>query len=174
MTRTFQSLELFDDLTVGANVAAALERPSIGGFVRDLVRPSASRLDDGAGEALDLLGLLDLADRLPNQLSHGQRRLVSCARAVAGTPALICMDEPAAGLDTTESAVLGQHLRSITANGSAILLVDHDMSMVFDICDRVYVIEFGQTIAEGTPAQVRTDPTVITTYLGRSAGEVEP
>ena len=76
----------------------------------------------------------------------------------------------AAGLDTAESRALGAHLRAITAQGSAILLVDHDMSMVLDVCDRVYVLEFGVTIAEGTPDEVRRDPAVVAAYLGRTAG----
>ena len=168
LTRTFQSLELFDDLTVAENVAAPLERPTAAGFVRDLLRPRSIRLDTGVGDALELLGLADLADRLPAELSHGQRRLVACARALAGSPALICMDEPAAGLDTAESAVLGRHLRAIADAGSAILLIDHDMSMVFEVCDRVVVLDFGQVIADGTPDQVRHDPEVVAAYLGRS------
>jgi branched-chain amino acid transport system ATP-binding protein len=168
MTRTFQSLELFDDLTIAENVAAPLDRPTISGFLRDVVRPRSIRLDTGVGAALELLGLTDLADRLPAELSHGQRRLVACARAVAGSPALICMDEPAAGLDNTESAALGRHLRAIADNGSAILLVDHDMSMMFEVCDRVVVIDFGRVIADGTPDEVRRDPAVVAAYLGRS------
>jgi branched-chain amino acid transport system ATP-binding protein len=168
ITRTFQSLELFDDLTIAENVAAPLERPTALSLLRDLVRPRSIRLDAGVGDALGLLGLTDLADRLPAELSHGQRRLVACARAVAGSPALICMDEPAAGLDNTESATLGRHLRAIAAQGSAILLVDHDMSMMFDVCDRVLVIDFGRIIADGTPEEVRADPAVVAAYLGRS------
>jgi branched-chain amino acid transport system ATP-binding protein len=171
IARTFQSLELFDDLTVAENVAAPLERPGAMSLLHDIVRPRSIRLDTGVGAALDRLGLTDLADRLPAELSHGQRRLVACARAVAGSPALICMDEPAAGLDSTESAVLGRHLRAIATGGSAILLVDHDMSMMFDVCDRVVVIDFGRVIADGTPDEVRTDPAVVAAYLGRSMEE---
>ena len=171
LARTFQSVELFDDLTIAENVAASIERPTWRSVARDLVRPRAATGVDGpVGDALDLLGLTSLADRLPTDLSHGQRRLAACARAVAGRPSLICMDEPAAGLDTHESEVLGEHLRSITERGSAILLVDHDMAMVLDVCDRVYVLEFGTLIAEGTPAAVRRDPAVVAAYLGRTAG----
>ena len=168
LTRTFQSLELFDDLTVAENVAVPLERPTAAGFLRDLVRPQRIRLDTGVAAALELLGLAESSDRLPAELSHGQRRLVSCARALAGSPALICMDEPAAGLDTAESVVLGRHLRAIADAGSALLLIDHDTSMVFEACDRVVVMDFGQVIADGTPLEVRRDPAVVAAYLGRS------
>mgnify|MGYP000614938422 CR=1 FL=1 len=125
--------------------------------------------EEVVGDALDLLGLAGVADRLPTDLSHGQRRLAACARAVVGHPSLICMDEPAAGLDSSESRVLGGHLRSIVAHGSSILLVDHDMSMVLEVCDRVYVLEFGEVIAVGTPDEIRRHPAVIAAYLGRSA-----
>ncbi|MFN8024709.1 MAG: ABC transporter ATP-binding protein [Acidimicrobiales bacterium] len=170
ITRTFQSLELFDDLTVAENVATAIERPSWRDALVDLVRPRPVDAGGPVGEALGLLGIDDLADHHPPELGHGQRRLVACARAVAGRPSLICMDEPAAGLDTAESRSLGARLRAITEQGSAILLVDHDMSMVLDVCDRVYVLEFGTTIAHGTPDEVRRDPAVVAAYLGRTAG----
>ncbi len=170
MTRTFQSLELFDDLTIAENVASSIERPTWHGMLRDLVWPRSAQRGGAVADALDLLGIAGLADRLPIELGHGQRRLVACARAVAGNPSLICLDEPAAGLDTAESQVLGGHLRAITERGSAILLVDHDMSMVLDVCDRVYVLEFGTVIAHGTPDEVRRDPAVVTAYLGRTGG----
>ncbi len=170
MARTFQSLELFDDLTIAENVAAAIERPTWHGVLRDLVRPGSAPAGDAVADALGLLGLTSVADRLPAELGHGERRLVACARALAGRPSLICLDEPAAGLDTAESQTLGRHLRAITERGSAILLVDHDMSMVLEVCDRVVVLEFGRTIAQGTPDEIRRDPAVIAAYLGRAAG----
>jgi branched-chain amino acid transport system ATP-binding protein len=91
-----------------------------------------------------------------------------------GHPSLICMDEPAAGLDSSESRVLGGHLRSIVEHGSAILLVEHDMAMVLEVCDRIYVLEFGKVIASGTPDEVRRHPAVVAAYLGRAAGEERP
>lgn len=170
IARTFQSVELFDDLTIAENVAVSMERPTWRSTLRDLVRPRPADADGPVGEALDLLGLTGLADRHPTDLSHGQRRLAACARAVVGNPALICMDEPAAGLDTTESSALGGRLRAIAARGSSILLVDHDMSMVLTVCDWVYVLEFGEVIAAGPPDAIRDDPAVIAAYLGRSTG----
>ena len=100
----------------------------------------------------------DLADRMPSEISQGQRKLVSAARALAAQPTLVCMDEPAAGLDTEESQELGARLRRIIDAGMTIFLVDHDMGLVLNICDYIYVIEFGRKIAEGTPAQVKRDP----------------
>ncbi len=170
MARTFQLVELFDDLTIAENVAASIERPSWRGVARDLVRPRGVSVDGVVGDALDLLGLSGVGDRLPTDLSHGQRRLAACARAVVGHPSLICMDEPAAGLDSSESHVLGGHLRSIVEHGSAILLVEHDMAMVLEVCDRIYVLEFGKVIASGTPDEVRRHPAVVAAYLGRTAG----
>ena len=96
-----------------------------------------------------MLDLGDLAARMPNELSQGQRKLVSAARALAARPKLVCMDEPAAGLDTAESQALGARLRSIIDAGITILLVDHDMGLVLTVCDYIYVIEFGVVIARG-------------------------
>ncbi len=165
--RTWQSLELFDDLTVEENLLVASERPSIGGFFADLVAPRRARPRDSVDFALDVLGIRDLAGRMPTEISQGQRKLVSAARALAARPRLVCMDEPAAGLDTHESAVLGERLRAVVNEGISILLVDHDMGLVLGICDRIHVIEFGRTIAEGAPDVVAADPLVVEAYLGR-------
>ena len=168
--RTWQSVELFDDLTVEDNVRVAAERQSVGGFLADLVRP-ARRHHGDVGHALDELGIADLAGRMPSELSAGQRKLVSAARAVAGRPRLLCMDEPAAGLDSAESAELAARLRSIRDAGVTVLLVDHDMGLVLDVCDYVYVIDFGVKIAEGTPRQITGSQRVIESYLGRDGAE---
>lgn len=171
--RTWQSSELFDDLTVMENLQVAAERIDVKGFLCDLVKPRNDEVT--ALEAiLDTLDLGRSADALPTDLSHGQRKLVGVARALAARPKVLCMDEPAAGLDTEESQALGRRIRSLVDGGLSVLLIDHDMGLVLTICDYLYVLDFGQLIAEGTPAQIRANETVITAYLGeRHAQEDE-
>jgi branched-chain amino acid transport system ATP-binding protein len=171
LSRTWQAAELFDDLSVWENLAVAARRASLRETMRE-VFARGDRDDERVTTALNLLGLARCAEALPKELTQGQRKLVGVARALAARPRLICLDEPAAGLDTSESDGLGPHLRQVVDDGTAVLLVDHDMGLVLGICDHVVVLEFGQVIAHGPPHVVRRDPEVIRAYLGGAGSEV--
>jgi branched-chain amino acid transport system permease protein len=161
LARTWQSTELFHDLDVRENLAVAAGHQDLRPVTR---RPVAA--PGGAGQALDDFDLAWAADAMPDQLSEGHRKLVGVARALAGNHRLVCLDEPAAGLDMRESEELGRRLRGLADRGQAALLIDHDMGLVLSICDRVVVLEFGRVIAGGPPEEVRRDPRVIAAYLG--------
>jgi branched-chain amino acid transport system ATP-binding protein len=170
LVRTFQAIELFDDLTVADNLLAAVETSSWRSFARDLVRRSRSATaEKQVTWALNLMGISDLASRLPSDLSNGQRKLVGVARALASRPEMVILDEPAAGLDAAESLELSKTLRQLPAAGISVLLIDHDMGLVLSVCDRIYALDFGRAIAEGTPSQIRRSEAVVRAYLGDSA-----
>jgi ABC-type branched-subunit amino acid transport system ATPase component len=157
--RTFQAIELWDDLTVAENVGVA--------------RGRSNNTDGGIDRALNLLGLDSLEQRPVGELSQGQRQLVSIARALVGEPRLLLLDEPAAGLDSTESVWLGDRLRAVRDQGVTILLIDHDMGLVLSICDEIHVLNFGRVIASGTSDAIRSDPAVTEAYLGSAHGRVD-
>lgn len=175
LSRTFQSLELFEDLTVRDNLMAAAEPARWYSFLFDIIRPGhlEKPFREQAEWALEILDLTSFADRLPSDLSHGQRKLVGVARALAAKPKLVLLDEPAAGLDTAESQLLGGHLRDFLDQDISVFLIDHDMGLVLNVCDYIYVLDFGRIIAHGTPNDIRNDPAVIAAYLGESAGEAQ-
>ena len=174
LSRTFQSLELFDDLSVEDNLLVAGERPRWHSFLGDLVRPSrATGVEPQVDWALDVLGLTEHRAASPGDLSHGQRKLVGVARALTSQPKLVLLDEPAAGLDTSESQVLGSQLRSFLAHGITVFLIDHDMGLVLNVCDYIYVLDFGKIIAAGTPDEIRVHPEVVRAYLGESATDLQ-
>jgi branched-chain amino acid transport system ATP-binding protein len=166
LVRTFQAVELFDDLTVRENLRAAANRRTWWQSLGDLVAPRWHDDESTIEAALELLGLTDVADELPTQLPQGRRKLVGVARALACQPRLLLLDEPAAGLDTTESLELGQRLRAVVDSGVTVLLVDHDMGLVLGVCDRVVVLDFGKVIASGSPVDIRDDAAVVAAYLG--------
>jgi ABC-type branched-subunit amino acid transport system ATPase component len=158
--RTFQGIELYEDLTVRENVAvgtvAAMHRSDSKGA------PTDDEIDDLFG----VLQLQEVADRTVDELSQGQRQLVSIARALAGRPDVVLLDEPAAGLDSTESMWLGERLRAVRDAGVTVLMVDHDMELVLEVCDRIVVLDLGKVIATDTPDVVKSDPEVVRAYLG--------
>jgi branched-chain amino acid transport system ATP-binding protein len=168
LARTWQSADLFDDLTVRENLRVAAGAPTAKESARELFT-GRGRSVPAIDEALADLGLEELADRGADELTQGQRKLVGVARALASRPRLVCLDEPAAGLDSDESRELGRRLRSVVDRGTAMLLVDHDMGLVLSVCDEVVVLDFGRVIARGTPEAVRRNPAVIEAYLGRAA-----
>jgi branched-chain amino acid transport system ATP-binding protein len=172
LARTWQSTELFDDLSVRENLRVGAERPSALALAAEVVGRRIPP-DEAAHDALQLLDLAAIADAMPTELTQGQRKLVGVARAIAMKPRLLCLDEPAAGLDTRESEDLGQRLRQIASAGTTTLLIDHDMGLVLNICDRIVVLEFGQVIAAGPPDEVRRDARVVEAYLGGGAAREE-
>ena len=167
MARTWQAGELFDSLTVRENVLVAARPIGWRSIGRDLGVVRRDR-DDGQS-VLDALGLGEVAERNATELSLGTQRLVGVARAMAGGSRTLLLDEPAAGLDTRESRRLGERLQRLTETGPGILLVDHDVELVFAISTHVYVMDFGRIIASGPAATVRKDPKVLAAYLGAEA-----
>jgi ABC-type branched-subunit amino acid transport system ATPase component/ABC-type branched-subunit amino acid transport system permease subunit len=161
--RSFQDVELYDDLTVAENVRVGAAR-------------SASKVSvtERVNRTLAVLGLTELADREAGALSQGQSQLLSMARVLAAEPAVALLDEPAAGLDSTESRWLGEKLRAVAADGTGVLLVEHDMELVLTVCDRIIVLDLGTVIADGTPEEIRADPGVLRAYLGLPADAVAP
>ncbi|ACY23036.1 ABC transporter related protein [Gordonia bronchialis DSM 43247] len=155
--RTFQDIELYDELSVAENLLAGAAGPP-----KDAART--------VGSVLALLDIGHLADVPAADLSQGQRQLVSVARVLARRPTIALLDEPAAGLDSSESGWLGERLLAARAAGMTMLLIDHDMDLVLGICDRVIVLDLGAVIATGTPEEIRRDDRVIAAYLGAPVG----
>lgn len=170
LVRTFQAVELFDDLTVAENLLVATAAPQWWSPVVDAVAPRRAQraAADAVDTALEHCGITELRECRPTTLSHGQRRLVGVARALASGPRVVLLDEPAAGLDPAETETFGALVRALPSHGIGVILVDHDMSLVLDVCDRITVLDFGRVIAEGTPDEITGDPAVVAAYLGGS------
>ncbi|HET6509981.1 MAG TPA: ATP-binding cassette domain-containing protein [Baekduia sp.] len=173
VSRSFQSLELFDDVSVLENLRAASDPQGWRSYVAELFRPGRASLPATAQAAVREFRLEDDLGQRPDALSYGRRRLVAVARAVAADPEILLLDEPAAGLDERESAELAELVRVLAKRwGIGVLVVEHDMAFVMSLCDRVTVLDFGRQIASGSVAEIREDPAVIAAYLGAPSEEV--
>lgn len=171
MVRTFQNIELFGQMTVLENVMVGLHSKSKSGlFACSFKAPWAikeeRRIREEAHEWLRFVGIDQLADVQASNLPFGKGRMLEIARAMACKPRMILMDEPAAGLNSQETVGLAELIRKIRDLGVTVVLVEHDMELVMDICDRIVVLNLGQKLAEGTPREIQDNPEVIAAYLG--------
>ncbi len=171
IARTFQNIRLFPDLSARDNVlvgAHLVRRPSLA--ARLLVLPSSReeerRARARAGELLERIGLSSRVHDRARNLSYGEQRRVEIARALAAEPRLLLLDEPTAGMNPVEVQAVAALIRSVAAGGRSVLLIEHNVKLVMDVCHRITVLDFGKVIAEGPPAAVAKDPAVIAAYLG--------
>ncbi len=167
--RTFQNIRLFSDMTVWEHLLVA--QPPAGPALRRLLptRLANPQARGRAEEVLEFFGLGEVRDRLARSLPYGLQRKVEMARAVTARPKLLLLDEPVAGMNHDEAAAIRSLVLRLRQDGLSILLIEHDMAFVMNLCDHLYVLDFGVLIAQGRPDQVRVDPAVLDAYLGRAA-----
>ena len=172
ITRTYQVIKLFHGMSVLDNVMVGMHTKLRLNFWQDVFHtPKMRRAEKEAlsyaHELLQLVGLDRYAEYPAGALAYGQQRLVEIARALSSKPKIVLLDEPAAGMNTKEKNDLNDKIRKIIAMGTTVLLVEHDMSLVMNIADKIYVLNSGYNLAEGTPSEIANNPDVIEAYLGR-------
>ncbi len=176
IARTFQNIRLFTDMTALENVKVGMHKDIKCSFVSSLLRlPPYFKAEKAANqkamELLEFMGLGDVADVKAGSLPYGVQRRLEIARALATNPAILLLDEPAAGMNPSETAELTDQIRRIRDTFNiAIFLIEHDMNLVMNVCEGIVVVNYGRIIAKGTPEQIKNDPAVIEAYLGRKDG----
>ena len=174
VARTFQNIRLFGDMTALDNVKVGMHNQIKCSFLASLLRlPSyfkaEKKANEKAMELLEFMGLADIANQKAGSLPYGVQRRLEIARALASNPAIILLDEPAAGMNPSETTELMHQIRRIRDHFQiAIFLIEHDMNLVMNVCEGIVVVNYGKIIAKGTPEQIKNDPAVIEAYLGRS------
>ena len=174
IARTFQNIRLFTDMTALDNVKVGMHNHIRCSFVESLLhlpsyRRSEEKANQKAMELLEFMGLADIADQKAGSLPYGVQRRLEIARALASNPAIILLDEPAAGMNPSETTELMHQIRRIRDHFQiAIFLIEHDMSLVMNVCEGIVVVNYGKIIAKGTPEEIKNNPAVIEAYLGRS------
>ena len=175
IARTFQNIRLFGNMNARENVMVGRHLRTHAGVLGAVLRDPRTRAEEAAiarraDELLAYVGIADRGDDLAKNLSYGDQRRLEIARALATDPRLLCLDEPAAGMNATETAELRALIEGIRADGTTILLIEHDVKLVMGLCDRVAVLDYGEKICEDVPNVVQRDPAVIEAYLGGSIG----
>lgn len=174
--RTYQNIRLFPRMTALQNVMVGGHSRISSGVFRSVLRTKSQKqeeamLKENALELLELVGIGELSDQFAENLSYGQQRRLEIARALASKPSLLLLDEPAAGMNETETSSLYDLIKKIQSMGITVLIIEHDMPLVMRLCDRITVLNFGEKLAEGTPEEIQNNEAVIEAYLGKEEEE---